>query len=118
MNHTELIPTIFPNGLPDEFVSIKQELDSLSGDALDTSLKHWEALLLSDTTDTSLILSVFLEVCHRVTSSTPSKDCLLLLDFLSQLNYHRLKAGGLSRSKAQVLRLKVALGAKAPSFPD
>ncbi|MFG6369989.1 MAG: tetratricopeptide repeat protein [Lachnospiraceae bacterium] len=85
MNHTELIPTIFPNGLPDEFVSIKQELDSLSGDALDTSLKHWEALLLSDTTDTSLILSVFLEVCHRVTSSTPSKDCLLLLDFLSQI---------------------------------
>ena len=36
----------------------------------------------------------------------------------SQLNDHRLKAGGLFRAEAQTLRLKVALGAKAPSFPD
>jgi len=34
------------------------------------------------------------------------------------LNDHRLKAGGLFRAEAQTLRLKVALGAKAPSFPD
>lgn len=36
----------------------------------------------------------------------------------TRLNYHRLKAGGFFRAKAQTLRLKVALGAKAPSFPD
>ena len=35
-----------------------------------------------------------------------------------RLNDHRLKAGGLFRAEAQTLRLKVALGAKAPSFPD
>lgn len=35
-----------------------------------------------------------------------------------KLNYHRLKAGGFFRAKAQTLRLKVAFGAKAPSFPD
>ena len=35
-----------------------------------------------------------------------------------KLNYHRLKAGGLFRSEARTLRLKVALGAKAPSLPD
>lgn len=36
----------------------------------------------------------------------------------NELNDHRLKAGGLFRAEAQTLRLKVALGAKAPSFPD
>ena len=37
---------------------------------------------------------------------------------LIELNDHRLKAGGLFRAEAQTLRLKVALGAKAPSLPD
>lgn len=37
---------------------------------------------------------------------------------IAKLNDHRLKAGGLFRAEAQTLRLKVALGAKAPSFPD
>jgi len=40
----------------------------------------------------------------------------MLFHSASQLNYHRLKAGGFFRAKAQTLRLKVALGAKAPSF--
>ena len=39
-------------------------------------------------------------------------------DNADELNYHRLKAGGFFRAKAQTLRLKVAFGAKAPSFPD
>ena len=46
----------------------------------------------------------------------PSMDNFIKL--CEVLNDHRLKAGGLFRAEAQTLRLKVALGAKAPSFPD
>ena len=87
MNHTELIPTIFPNGLPDEFVSIKQELDSLSGDALDTSLKHWEALLLSDTTDTSIYFTMV-----NISTTAIWKKFILFLDVvLTILKIHFYK---------------------------
>lgn len=75
----------FPNDFLDELTSIKQELTSLSGDALDACLTRWKMKLLTSTTETSLILTIFSEVHCKVAGNTSPKDCLLFLDFLSQL---------------------------------
>ena len=74
-----------PNDLPDELASISQDLESLSGDALDICLKRWKTLLLTDTAEPSLILTIFLKVCRKVINTAPPRDCLLFLNFLSQL---------------------------------
>lgn len=57
---------------------------------------------------------------NHVNSAEQEKEQVksLVSNMSHQLNDHRLKAGGLFRAEAQTLRLKVALGAKAPSFPD
>lgn len=74
----------FPNNFSGELTSIKQDLESLSGDALDVYLKYWTEKLLTDVTETSLILTVFEEVRRKIVSTTPAKDRLLYLDFLAQ----------------------------------
>lgn len=74
----------FPNNFSGELTSIKQDLESLSGDALDVYLKYWTEKLLTDVTETSLILTVFEEVRRKIVSTTPAKDRLLCLDFLAQ----------------------------------
>lgn len=74
-----------PNDLPDELASISQDLESLSGDALDICLKRWKTLLLTDTAEPSLILTIFLKVYRKVINTAPPRDCLLFLNFLSQL---------------------------------
>lgn len=75
----------FPNNLPSELLSIKQDLESLSGDALNVYLKRWKAKLLTDTTEASLIFMVFSEIRRKVVSDTSPRDCLFFLDFLSEL---------------------------------
>ena len=89
MNHKEYYSNTdnltLPNDLPDELASISQDLESLSGDALDICLKRWKTLLLTDTAEPSLILTIFLKVCRKVINTAPPRDCLLFLNFLSQL---------------------------------
>jgi len=64
------------------------------------------------------VIVIFFTPTNIESAAISNNKTITTQQYSRKLNYHRLKAGGLSRSKAQVLRLKVALGAKAPSFPD
>ena len=78
-----------------------------------------------DSTNAPIAEKEIFDICEK----NPTEKVVLDLENLEyissaglrvilKLNDHRLKAGGLFRAEAQTLRLKVALGAKAPSFPD
>lgn len=71
--------------LPDELATLRKDLQTLSGDALCMWLKRWKELLMGDTKQTSLMLTIFSEVSHKVNGRNPIKDNLLFLDFLAEL---------------------------------
>lgn len=89
MNTTENYPNADnrenETGLPDELATLKSDLETLSGLELEAWLQRWQTLLLSDTANPSLMLTVFFEVRRKVTGNTPVRDCLSYLDFLAQL---------------------------------